>query len=227
MMRGGRRLSIQCAAHRSRSTGCKSPERWLVIMVKAPMAGRVKTRLGRQIGTVAATAFYRHTTRSVIARLARDTRWHTMLAVAPDTAVASSFWPADVPRVPQGHGGLGERMQRLIDGMPPGPVLVMGTDIPSVRPHHIARAFRLLGQREAVFGPADDGGFWLTGQRRSPSVHAAFGNVRWSTEHALGDTLRNLDSGEVAFAATLSDVDTRTEYLSVRGHHGRIVVPAE
>ncbi len=48
-------------------------------------------------------------------------------------------------------------MGRLFRHLPPGPVVIVGADIPALRRHHIARAFAALGQAEAVLGPAEDG----------------------------------------------------------------------
>ena len=87
--------------------------------------------------------------------------------------------------------------------------MIVGTDVPGIRPAHIAEAFRLLGRHDAVFGPATDGGYWLVGLRRRPRVLRPFANVRWSSPHALADTLANLEGRTVAFVATLSDVDER------------------
>jgi len=91
--------------------------------------------------------------------------------------------------------------------LPPGPAVIVGTDIPDLSAAHVSRAFRALGDHDAVFGPAADGGYWLVGLRRSPRVPDAFSSVRWSTEHALSDTLANLVGLKVAFVETLDDVD--------------------
>jgi glycosyltransferase A (GT-A) superfamily protein (DUF2064 family) len=60
-----------------------------------------------------------------------------------------------------------------------------------------------------VFGPATDGGFWLIGARRSrPLPRALFAEVRWSTAHALADTLATIPAGyTTGIADTLDDVD--------------------
>lgn len=195
-------------------------------MVKRPELGRVKTRLGREIGAVAATGFYRSTSCAVIARLAADPRWTTTLAVAPDTAIRDRAWPQRVSRLAQGPGDLGHRMHRIAGEPPPGPVLIVGTDIPAIAPRHIWRAFRRLGSSDAVLGPAADGGFWLVGFRRTPRLPKAFENVRWSTAHTLADTVASLRPASVAFADTLSDVDTASEHSACRVWSGRRVLPA-
>lgn len=197
----------------------------LVIMVKAPVAGRVKTRLAREIGTVRATWFYRHTAAAVLGRLARSERWQTVLAVTPDIVVAHPLWPLHVARMAQGGGGLGQRMQRAIHRQPPGPVLIIGTDIPGIRPSEIATAFKALGSNDAVFGPALDGGYWLVGQKRRPRQIEMFKSVRWSSVHALEDTLRNLRGYRVGFAAIHRDVDDAEDLRSVAAWCGRRVLP--
>jgi uncharacterized protein len=93
--------------------------------------------------------------------------------------------------------------------LPPGPVVLVGSDIPAMRASHIARAFRLLGRHDLVFGPTSDGGFWLVGARRiKPIPRRLFAGVRWSTAHALADTLAGIP-GEfsTALADALNDVD--------------------
>ncbi len=100
-------------------------------MVKEPVAGRVKTRLAREVGAVRATSFYRTTSSALLARVYRPSRWHTHLAVAPDAAVTSRAW-RNCTRRRQGNGDLGKRMQRILDTEPPGPVVVIGTDVPTV-----------------------------------------------------------------------------------------------
>ena len=158
-------------------------------MVKAPVAGRVKTRIAAELGVAAAVRFARHSLASLLRRVGADGRWSTTLAVTPDIAAASRLWPRGVPRVSQGGGDLGARMQRLFERTPPGPLVLIGTDIPGITRAHIAAAFRLLGRHDAVFGPATDGGYWLVGVRRRPRVLRPFRGVRWSTQHALADTL--------------------------------------
>ena len=181
-------------------------------MLKRARAGAVKVRLARAVGAAEATRFYRVASARVLRRLARDPRWTTWLAVTPDTAVRDRTWPRRIPRVAQGPGGLGARMQRIMNELPPGPVVIVGSDIPGISPEHVAAAFRLLGRHDAVLGPAEDGGYWLVGLRRRPTVPRAFAHVRWSGPHALADTLRNLDGLSVGFVERLPDVDDESDW---------------
>jgi uncharacterized protein len=187
--------------------------RHLVIFARAPQFGRVKRRLGQAIGTAEATRFYRATLRRQIATLSRDPRWKVWLFVTPDTERRHPMWRGAVPpeRVqPQGRGDLGQRMLLPFQKLPPGPVVLVGSDIPAMNPSHIAHAFRLLARHGLVFGPASDGGFWLIGARRlRPMPRGLFAGVHWSTAQALADTRANIpNSLSVGLADTLDDVDT-------------------
>ncbi len=183
-------------------------------MVKEPVAGRVKTRLGRDIGMVQAAWWFRRQSRSLIHRLT-DPRWQMVLAVAPDRAgMMSRVWPGHVPRVPQGPGTLGDRMGRILRSMPAGPVCVIGADIPGVTRTHVAHAFVALGSADAVFGPAEDGGYWLIGARRRRALPPTlFRDVRWSTKFALADTVATFGDARIAHVATLGDVDTQADLV--------------
>ena len=186
--------------------------RHLVIFARAPQLGRVKRRLANGIGATAATRFYRATLAAEIRRLANDRRWTTWLFVTPDDALGHPVWRSAGPRprlCPQGRGDLGQRMTLPFRILPPGPVVLVGSDIPALLPGHVAHAFRLLGRTDFVFGPATDGGFWLVGARRLKAMpRALFIGVRWSTAQALADTLTTLPSSySTGLADTLDDVD--------------------
>jgi len=102
----------------------------LIVMVKEPRPGRVKTRLGKGIGMVGAAWWYRHQVTRLLRRL-EDPRWRLVLAVAPDHAgMTSRVWPAHLIRVPQGSGDLGDRMGRLLRGS--GRICLIGSDIPGI-----------------------------------------------------------------------------------------------
>jgi rSAM/selenodomain-associated transferase 1 len=197
----------------------------LVIMAKSAGMGRVKRRLAREIGESRAARFYRSCLSHTVLRLAADPRWRTVLAVDPGRDPATRFAPSrrGLALMPQGDGDLGRRMQRLFRRLPPGPVLIVGSDIPSIRRTHIAEAFRLLGGADAVLGPAPDGGYWLVGLKRSPRVPAPFARVRWSGPHAFADTLANLKRRRVALAARLCDVDTAEDLQRERAHGERLI----
>ncbi len=195
-------------------------------MAKEPRLGRVKTRLARDIGWVRATAFYRITLRHVLGRLGADPRWSTVLAVTPDVSVASALWPGRALRCGQGPGDLGTRMGHMMSGLPPGAVVVVGSDIPSLAPRHIARAFAELGSHDAVLGPAEDGGYWLIGLRAGARRLDPFSGVRMSSEKTLSDTLKQLEGHSVGLVDTLTDADDGKAYGRLRASAARFVARA-
>lgn len=179
-------------------------------MLKEPHPGRVKTRLGRDIGMTDAAWWFRHQTARLIRRL-DDPRWRLILAVSPDRdGLKSRIWPAHLPRLPQGRGDLGDRMARIFRSLRPGPTLIIGGDIPGITPAHISRGFKALGRHDAAFGPAPDGGYWMIGLRHAPPAGFLQG-VRWSTEHALADSIATLPGKRIALTDTLADVDTAAD----------------
>jgi len=192
--------------------------RTLVVMVKEPRPGQVKTRLARDIGTIPAVWWFRHQV-SALLREVRHPGWHLVLAVTPDIeGLTSRVWPARLPRIPQGRGNLGARMHRIFRTQQGGPVCIIGADIPGIRSRHIARAFDALGSDQAVFGPAHDGGYWLIGLKQTrPPPRAMFEGVRWSTAHALADTESTLNGLSMSHVDRLRDVDTAADLRGL-GH---------
>ena len=186
--------------------------RHLVVMLKEPRVGAVKTRLGQDIGMVNAAWWFRHQTSGLLRRLL-DPRWKIWIAVSPDKqGLESKVWPAHLPRIPQRSGDLGERMARIFQTMPTGPVCIIGGDVPDIRPHHIQRAFGALGPSDAVFGPATDGGVWLIGMKRTTGLSSTIlQNVRWSSKHALTDSVASLSPMRIAYVDQLQDVDTSAD----------------
>jgi uncharacterized protein len=177
-------------------------------MVKEPRAGRVKTRLAAEVGIVEATRAYRSMVAHVLARAGSDPRWRTVLAVAPDIARASPMLPAGYDRVGQGPGTLGCRLERLIRLLPSGPVVIIGSDSPQLRPTDVAAAFAVLARSDAVLGPSPDGGYWLIGVNRlRPWPRQLFRGVSWSSASALADTRACFEAARGPGAVTLLNMN--------------------
>ncbi len=112
-------------------------------------------------------------------------------------------------------------MRRAIETCPPGPVVLVGADIPALDARHIAGAFRLLGRHDLIFGPAEDGGFWLVGARDPRRLPRLFERVRWSGPYALADTLAGLPRRiKIGYADKLEDVDDGDAYRRLKPRRG-------
>jgi uncharacterized protein len=194
----------------------------LVMFVRAPTLGHGKRRLAKDIGDLAGVRFERRMIARLLRRLGADRRWDLRIAVTPDRACRRArYWRRGTEVFGQGSGDLGRRMRRAIVGAPRGPVVLIGCDIPAIEARHIAAAFRLLGKCDLVFGPAADGGFWLVAARRRPHLPFLFERVRWSSPHALADTLARVpQSVRVGFVESLEDVDEGDAYRRLRPTRG-------
>lgn len=180
----------------------------VIVFARAPRLGAVKRRLAAGIGAVPALRFYRGVLFWLLRALARDRRFRTVVALTPDRARVR--WPVRLPVIGQGEGDLAARMGRACARFRRGRVVIIGSDIPDAGPSDVAGALHRLGNADAVFGPARDGGYWLAGLGcRRPQ--APFGHVRWSSEHALADTRRNFAGRRTALLRTLQDIDTSAD----------------
>ena len=174
----------------------------LYIFAKAPRLGKAKTRLAADIGQEEALRLYRAMMRAVIINV-QDEAWTTILAAAtPDSIGAVPEWDG-LPQIAQVGGSLSPRLAEVFKGT--GPILIIGTDCPQVRASDIKDAIQALKTHDAVFGPADDGGFWLIGMN-GPVDPSVFDNVRWSHAQTLSDMTANIN-GSVHRLRTLIDVD--------------------
>ena len=190
----------------------------LLVVAKAPVPGRVKTRLGSEVGMAAA------------ARLAAASLADTLTACAATygpqrccLALDGSFddavdgvglaelaagWQVFAQRgeglavrLVNAHADAGDRTR--------GAVLQVGMDTPQVTADLLRAAAFELGTADAVLGPADDGGWWILGAR-DPRRVAAIAGVPMSTPTTGADTRSALQTAglDVAATSTLRDVDT-------------------
>lgn len=194
-------------------------DRHLVLFARQPCYGVGKRRLAADVGNIEALRFARGSLGRLRRTLGSDPRWTLWLAVSPDRPTG---WARPARVIAQGPGDLGQRLSRVVRALPPGPVVILGADTPGVTRQDVADAFTALGDHDAVFGPAPDGGYWLIGLRRRLRRHLPFDGVRWSTEHALADTLAAMNGRATALLREREDVDdgpSLRRYLSGSGRN--------
>jgi rSAM/selenodomain-associated transferase 1 len=205
----------------------------IAILAKAPVAGFAKTRLIPALGPAGAARLQRaltaRTLRTALAAglgpvtlwCAPDARHRFFRAVRHTTGVALEDQPA---------GDLGDRMHAAFVHAGTAPLLLVGTDCPALTPQHlVGAAQRLLAGDDAVFHPAEDGGYVLVGLRRPQAP--LFAHMAWSTERVMADThARAAALGlQVHVAPTLWDVDepadlARCTELPPQGHGNTVQV---
>lgn len=199
----------------------------LVIFVKAPRLGTVKTRLAASLGARAALAAHCALVETLFTQLAAlagvEVRFTPDEALAEITTWLAPAWTAR----PQGPGDLGARLQRAFrEHFTAGAsrVVVIGSDCPDITVGDIQAAWAALSERDVVLGPATDGGYWLVGLRKpQPGL---FGGISWSTALVLGQTLRHAQRRglSVRLLRKLGDVDTAGDwqaFLKRRKNKGR------
>jgi hypothetical protein len=174
----------------------------------------VKTRLAAAIGAQSAADVYRELTAGTLAHAAaaRDAGivravelWCTPDADAPYFRQVAAV--AGAQRRAQCDGDLGARMMHAIADVLArrSRALLIGTDCPVLDAQRLAAAAAMLDDFDAVLGPAEDGGYVLVGATRPLPL----GDVRWSTSHALADTIAGFTHAGIRYATTsaLWDVD--------------------
>ena len=185
----------------------------LLVFVKAPRPGAVKTRLAAVLGDQAAAGLYRAIAAEEIRRTAaRAGEYARTFFFAPEDARPEiQAWLPDEALEPQQGRDLGERMARAFDSaFAAGArrVAIVGTDVPSCGREHVLEAFRSLDDHDLVLGPTHDGGYYLIAlDRPRPALFQA---IPWSTPSVLPATAERagvLGLG-VRMLDPLRDVDT-------------------
>jgi uncharacterized protein len=186
-------------------------ERLLIVFVKAPRAGSVKTRLAQELGAERACEAYQKLVRAVLGNI--QSLANVQLRYSPDDAESEvQHWRKPTwTTTAQGAGNLGERLARAFsDAFKNGAsrVVIIGSDCPWLSAADIEETWSELETHDVVLGPARDGGYWLIGLRGP--LPELFGGITWSTPDVLKQTVeRATERGlRVRLLRELRDVDT-------------------
>lgn len=193
----------------------------LVIFLKAPRPGAVKTRLAAALGPDGACEAYVQLVETLLHRL--RSRPDVELRFAPDDAAGEVRpWMRPGWRLePQGRGDLGDRLLRAVESALHGGcdhVVVIGADCPEVSSRDIDKAGELLreGKADVVLGPASDGGYWLIALKKP--MAELFLSMPWSTDRVFVETVSRAKARglSVKELRTLTDVDQLEDWEAVR-----------
>jgi rSAM/selenodomain-associated transferase 1 len=180
----------------------------IVIFCRAPVLGQVKTRLAKTIGDERALALYQAFLDDTCA-LTQGLGAQRVLAVQGGIDHPHLSHLAKSQRlelVEQGDGDLGAKMARAIAAhVTRGPVVIIGSDAPTLPRAHLHQALDALMEHDVVIGPSHDGGYYLVGARLP--VPELFTDVRWSTPAVLATTLERLRDRSHALLPSWYDVD--------------------
>lgn len=216
-----------------------APYRTIVVFLKFPVAGRVKTRLaagleGEDSGEQAAT-IYQSLVSNVLKVLSQSDFDELRVTYDPPEAEAKTrdWLKPDLDQFPesiaitfhpQSQGDLGDRLQTAVHGAlndsPDGFAAAIGTDCVEITPSTISETWAALEKQDLVFGPTFDGGYYLVGARSlAPEI---FTDIPWSTEETLSESLKSAQSAgkDVALLNKRNDVDTVEDWERAKKHLG-------
>lgn len=180
----------------------------LIIFTRNPQLGKVKTRLAKKIGDQKALQVY------------KDLLFHTMTETQnldcdkfvfyDENIDTDDLWPEILykKRVQLGSH-LGARMQNAFQtlfDLGYQNCIIIGSDLFDLQANHINEAFHKLESNDVVIGPAEDGGYYLSGIKKV--IPPIFKNKDWGTSTVLTDTLKDLENYKIEFLETLNDIDT-------------------
>ncbi|MFB4310216.1 TIGR04282 family arsenosugar biosynthesis glycosyltransferase [Actinomadura sp. GTD37] len=185
----------------------------LIVIAKEPVPGRVKTRLTPHYTPAEAAALAEASLRDTLAAAAAAPAGRRTLALA---GTPGPWLPDGFAVVAQRGGGLDERLAAAFaDAWAGRPLVLIGMDTPQVTPALLGRAARELRRRDAVLGPAADGGFWLLGLRR-PDARLLRGVPMSRPDTGAAQLARLRGAGlDTGLLPELTDVDTPADALAV------------
>ena len=193
----------------------------LAVMARAPIPGQVKTRLQPYLTPQQSadlySAFLQDTVDMAISARACD----VFLAFTPpdEEALFRGLAPASVGLFAQAEGDLGQRMHHIFQRLHQegrSPIIIVGTDIPTLQPRHLTGALEHLRDHAVCLGPSRDGGYYLIGAH---DAHASlFQGVPWGTATVLRATLERAKAAGLTTALldACSDIDTVEDLRRLR-----------
>lgn len=182
----------------------------LIIFVRNPELGKVKTRLAAEIGDVGALRIYRK-----LLAITKSVALHTPadVFVFADGPLQDDFWNEFTIELQSGHD-LGERMLCAFDAVfKKGykKAVIIGSDCPALSSLLTKQAYSILEHHDIAIGPATDGGYYLLGMKQ---LHEGlFKNKHWSTPAVFDETIAAINSLSLSCKklAMLSDVDVAAD----------------
>lgn len=181
----------------------------LIIFVKYPEPGLVKTRLAKDIGNEKATVLYKSFVETILRATDDNNFKRIIFYTPPDKKDEMNEWLGnDIEMYPQKGSNLGERLYnafRFTFDEGAKKAVVIGTDSPLLDKKIALEAFKELDKNECVIGPAADGGYYLLGLSRL--CREIFHNIDWGTDKVYSQTLQALKGAGLGYCALEENFD--------------------
>ena len=185
----------------------------LVVMARAPMPGQVKTRLQPDLTPEQCAAVYEAFLRDTLNLAVSLSQYTCFLAFTPSEACIffEGFTQREIILLPQTGNNLGQRiyhLMHLLENMEYSPVVLIGSDIPTLQPGILQQAIEELRTFDLCLGPSQDGGYYLVGSRHADK--RIFCGIPWSTPDVLKITIRKAKEAELSLALLEECIDVDT-----------------
>lgn len=186
----------------------------LIIFLKYPEPGKVKTRLAKDVGAVKAADIYSNMTSTIIQNVLDPQNYNTAIFYDPpekETEVKNWLGEKELLYFPQEGRSLGDKISnafREIFSEGSEKTVIIGSDCIDVNAETINNTIELLNYSDIVVGPAEDGGYYLLGASQfNPQI---FEDIDWSTDRVLGQTIEKIKENNLKYRLlkTLKDIDT-------------------
>ena len=189
----------------------------LIVFVKLPEPGSVKTRLAKDLGNERAAEIYSDIAKDIVSRVSKSNQYDTYIFYdPPNRGNDLKLWLSDIANidnermVPQEGDSLGERISNAFETVFSSGAkraVIIGSDCTDVTAAMIEESFSMLSHSDAVLGPAEDGGYYLLGLKRF--IPELFEDIDWSTERVLEQTVSRLANSGLKYRLlkTLRDID--------------------
>lgn len=195
----------------------------VIVFVKNIKLGKVKTRLAKTIGNQGAFDVYTElvsVTEQATQKLKADKRIYF------SESIVETQWNSHEKFVQEGVD-LGERMKNaFIKGFNDGynRIVLIGSDLPDIESKHIEAGLNKLKETKVVFGPAEDGGYYLIGL--SKMHECVFDNKPWSQTNLLEETLTELEDNKITFSTleVLNDIDTIEDLVASNFYKNNLIL---
>lgn len=194
----------------------------LLIFVRNPIEGMVKTRIAQSTNNAEALHIYQqliHITQrncDAVQNCDKFVFYSNFIPEQPDQWANDRYQKKIQSQSPD----LGQRMKQAFDDifqMKYQQAIIIGSDCPDLTAEHIKNAWQQLTNTDAVVGPASDGGYYLLGIKKQ--LNCLWTNKQWSSSSVLSDTLNDLYANNWTYQLlpTLNDIDTWQDWIDFCG----------
>lgn len=192
----------------------------LIIFIRYPELGKIKTRLAKDLGEKKTFDFYKSIVKETIKKL-KSSSWDTIIYCADMIDKSKiSLW-LDIPErfiFKQNKNHLGSKMYNAFYELKDSykKTILIGSDCPTITKEIILNSYIDLNKNDSTIGPAEDGGYYLVGFKNSilDKAKDVFEDINWSSGKEYTETISNFQNLKLTFTnqSELNDIDDINDY---------------